>query len=360
MTRPPTDAERQHHVAALHTALAENAIDLAQFEQLLTEVLRADALDEIERVTSALQVMPFQIELRGHDGTAVLERDRIVLEFPRRLTTQGCKVARSPRTIPLPAVAWVEFECKWSGGHVRLRLVGEAPEYRPRPPSHDANALEITADQRDTAEAFVAEVRHRIQLEPRTPEPQLLPPQHRVPGLPPPPRGELFVQLRDLVHEITLDENGVLLEFRGGPKQGTRRWLPLTAIASVEFAPPQGFRNGYVRFILAGLPAGYRRPAPKRDPDAFEFTVGRDEGVAEELAAHVAARITGPRVVEPSLLPGNDPASWPPEAGPHTTTPATPTSGVPGQLRELARLRAEGIITGAEYEAKKQELLRRW
>ncbi|GAA4728860.1 DUF4429 domain-containing protein [Phytohabitans rumicis] len=364
-TRQPTDAERQHYARALHDAVAAGSLDLAGFDRLLAAVLHADRLEEIERLTSELPVGPFRMEVSGAEGTAVLERDRIVLQFDRALT-QSVKKARSPRVIPLPAIASVEYEPKRSGVHVRFRLVGEAPDYRRRDPERDANTVTLWSDRREEAEAFVAEVRQRILLEPRTPDPQLLPPQARVPGLAPPPRGELFVQLRTFEGTVTLDENGVLLDFQRGPKRDTRRWLPLTAIAAVEFTTPGRWRAGSVRFVLAGLPAGYRPPEPKRDHDAFVIEPGREEGEGEDLAAHVAARITGPRVVEPGLLPGNDPAHWPAGAHEGLTRPAEAdtaegeTGDVPGQLRELARLRAEGILTDAEYEAKKRDLLGRW
>ncbi|MGN9908599.1 DUF4429 domain-containing protein [Phytohabitans sp. LJ34] len=391
--RAPTGRERQHAVDALHAAVRDGRLDLAGFDAHLAALLSAPTLADVERLAGQVGVAPFRMELRGTDGIAVLEPDRVVLTFGERWTAD-IKEARSPRVVPLPAIAAVELESGWASGHIRLRLVGEAPSYQPRKPSEDVNAVTFgVADQGERAKELADEVRRRIALEPRVPEPQLLPPQHRLPGLPPPPPGELFVRVRTVRHVVTLDENGVLIEHRSGG--APRRWIPLTAIAAVEFHPGRGFRSGHVRFVLAGLPAGYRRPAPGKDPDAFTFgAVGREAGEAEELAAHVAARITRPRVVEPRLLPGNQPADWgpprdhppappawnppavatpvpaPPVAPPPVSGPpspsavpvpsATPAGDAPAQLRELAKLRAEGLITDADYEAKKQEILRRW
>jgi uncharacterized membrane protein YdbT with pleckstrin-like domain len=44
---------------------------------------------------------------------------------------------------------------------------------------------------------------------------------------------------------------------------------------------------------------------------------------------------------------------------PSPTAPAAPAGGVPEQIEQLARLRDQGHITEAEYEAKKAELLGR-
>jgi Domain of unknown function (DUF1707)/Short C-terminal domain/Domain of unknown function (DUF4429) len=361
--RAPSGRERQHVVDALHAAVRAGTLDLHAFDQRLTAALAAGTMAELD----ALGVPPFRLRLRGLDGVAALHADRIVLEFDSRLSTQAVKKVRSPRSIPLPAIAAAYYTPGLLSEALRLRLVGEAPSYQPpHRADHDVNAILLNVGQRREAEAFVAEVNERVGLEPRVPEPQLLPPQHRLPGLPPPPPGELYVQVRTTTHLVTLDENGVQIEDRRiGMRLGKRRWLPLTGIAAVEFDPGGGaFRRGHVRFVLAGLPAGYRHPAPKKDANAFLFSSGIGEaGEAEELAAHVAARITGPRVVETTLLPGNRPADWGLPAAPQPTAPAVPpqpTGAAPAQLRELAKLRAEGLITDADYEQKKQEILRRW
>lgn len=371
--RAPSGRERQHVVEALHHAVRAGALDLSGFDRHLTAALGAPTLADLHGLAGPLGIPPFRMELRGMDGVAVLHADLLVLEFDANLT-QTAKKVRSPRTIPLPAIAAAYYGTPGllSNG-LRLRLVGEAPSYRPpRQADFDINAILLKSGQRPDAEAFAAEVNERVALEPRVPAPQLLPPQHRVPGLPPPPPGEVFIQVRTTTHLVTLDENGVLIEDkRPGKRFGRRRWLPLTGIAAVEFEPGEGvFRRGHVRFVLAGLPAGYRHPAPSRDPNAFVFSARIGEaGEAEELAAHVAARITGPRVVETALLPGNQPADWGlPQKSPAVPPPAPPvgvpeasTAGyAPAQLRELAKLRAEGLITDADYEAKKREILRRW
>jgi hypothetical protein len=359
--RPPSGRERQHVVDALHAAVRAGTLDLHTFDQRLTAALAAATVADLD----ALGVPPFRLLLRGLDGVAVMHADRIVLRFDSR-STQAVKKVRSPRSIPLPAVAVAYYTPGLLSESLRLRLVGEAPSYQPpHRADHDVNAVRLNVGQRQVAEAFAAEVNERVGLEPRVPEPQLLPPQHRVPGLAPPPPGELYVQVRTTTHLATLDENGVLIEDRRiGMRLGKRRWLPLTGIAAVEFDHGATFRRGHVRFVLAGLPAGYRHPAPKKDPNAFLFSPGIGEaGEAEELAAHVAARITGPRVVETALLPGNLPADWGLPAAPQPAAPAVPpqpTGAAPAQLRELAKLRAEGLITDADYELKKQEILRRW
>jgi hypothetical protein len=368
VTRPPTDGERQHYAGALQEAVAAGRIDLADFDRRVAAVFRAGTLDEIEQIVAGLPVVPPTHVLRGSDGTATLERDRVVLRFPAGIATQDIKEARSPRVIALTAIAAVEHEPERHGGYLRLRLAGEAPSYQPRPPAFDANAVVFAGSAHTGVEAFAAELRQRIAIEARTPDPQLLPAQGRLPGLPPPPPGELFVQLVTGEGTVTADENGVQIRFQSALAFGARRksdvqrWLPLTAIAEVEVLPARLMRWGYLRFVLAGLPAGYRRPKPAHDVDSVALITAKEEGTAEDLAAHVAARITGPRVVEPALLPGNDPAHWP-APPPVAAPPAGASPGVadaPAQLRELARLRAEGIITDADFEAKKRDLLDRW
>jgi hypothetical protein len=351
----------------LQQVAAVGGISLAEFDQRVAGIWAADSFDRVEQAVTGLNVPPPALELRGIDGTATLDRDAVTLVLDRR-TTQDIKRARSPRRIPLGAVASVEYEPRGSGGYLRIRLAGEAPGYQPHRPQFDANAILLTPGHRSDDDEFVAELRQRVTLAPRRPVPELLPPQARLPGLAAPPWGELFCQLRTGAATVTVDENGVLLDFRSGPKRNTRRWLPMTAIAAVEFVPHRRLRSGHVRFMLAGLPAGYRHPPPATDPDTFTFIGGREEGAAEDLAAQVAARITGPRAVEPALLPGNDAAHLPVPPQPRTESPPTvppplptgPGADAASQLRELARLRAEGLINNDDYDVKKQEILRRW
>ena len=53
-------------------------------------------------------------------------------------------------------------------------------------------------------------------------------------------------------------------------------------------------------------------------------------------------------------------ASWSAGGGANVATaPAAPTASVPDQIEQLARLRDQGVITAAEFEAKKAELLKR-
>ncbi|GIG89227.1 DUF4429 domain-containing protein [Plantactinospora endophytica] len=427
--RPLTERERQHYSEALHQLLSANRLELAGFEQRIAGIWAAATVGEADAVVRDLGIAPLRLTFAGADGSVTLDRDAVLLTFEQKWTTQQIKRVRSPRRIGLPAIAAVEFQPR---KYLRLRLAGEAADYRPRPPAFDVNALQLGYLKEPELDALVAELDERIRSEPRTPDPGLLPPQARVPGLPPPPPGELFVQVVTASTTATLDENGVLLEVRRGRHRGSRRWIPLTAIAAVEFVPnPPGLRLGYLRFVLAGLPASYLPPKPENDPDAFEFVTGKEEGLAEELATQVAARITRPRVVDPTLLPGNAPAGWPalgwpapvpapgqpvgkvrqpppaptPPPGPplpagypapHPPGPPLPTGypaphpagpplpagypppqpglpaqagpvgppapgiDAPNQLRELARLRAEGLITDQDYEAKKREILDRW
>ncbi|MFY1689036.1 DUF4429 domain-containing protein [Plantactinospora sp. WMMB782] len=404
-SRPLTERERWHYVGALHGLLGANRLDLAGFEKRIAGVWAAATVAEAEAVLHDLSVAPLRLVVKGLDGSVTLDRDEVVLAFDRRWTSQRIKRVRSPRRIGLPAIADVEFRPR---KYLRVRLAGETTDYRPRAVAFDVHALQLGYGNESEQAALVAELTERIRSEPRIPDPRLLPPQARMAGLPPPPPGELFVQVVTATMTVTLDENGVLLEARRGPLRGSRRWIPLTAIAAVEFVPdPPGLRMGHLRFVLAGLPAGYLPPKPGHDPDAFEFVTGSDEdGLAEELATQVAARITRPRVVDPTLLPGNAPAHWsavpvsgwgappmptagqmagdpyrhppaphlagsklpasyppPPLALPVQGNPAGPFwagADVPHQLRELARLRAEGLITDQEYEAKKREILDRW
>jgi hypothetical protein len=50
-------------------------------------------------------------------------------------------------------------------------------------------------------------------------------------------------------------------------------------------------------------------------------------------------------------------ASW--AAAPAAAAPAHPTASIPDQIKQLADLRDQGLITAEEYETKKAHLLER-
>lgn len=234
------------------------------------------------------------ITLAGHDGEAVLDRDAVEFRFPRRLSTTAVKTARSPRRVPLHAIAEIEYEAHGRRPYLRLRLAGELPGHEPRLPELDVDALLLDAGRRADNDAFVAELRARLSAEP-VPEPRLLAPDAHAPGLPP-VSGPIWLRVDTLDGRVSLTEQRVTLEFNSTMRGTRRQELAVADIRGVEFVPAKPHRSGLVRFLVPGAEL---RPDPRRDPHTIRFMAGEEEGRMADLAAELAARLTP--AAEPAL-----------------------------------------------------------
>ncbi len=159
------------------------------------------------------------------------------------------------------------------------------------------------------------------------------------------------------------------LSFRGSPLQERLgrghpdRDVALRRVTSIEWQKPSFFRMGRLGVVLepqpGGDPATVSFPFQTWERKAFEaFRDALERGVADARAraneapgeTSVAASATGDAAPATSLTRAAAAAS--------ATSPAA-AGDVPGQIRRLAELRDEGLLTADEFEAKKRELLAR-
>lgn len=119
------------------------------------------------------------------------------------------------------------------------------------------------------------------------------------------------------------------------------RSIPVNQITAVEFKPARTLLDGYIRFVLAGVQRPRSRAGRQLEDARFdEFAVPfwkKAQPQFEALRDAVQAAIAeGNGAVS---APGSDPAA---------------------ALRQLNDLRTQGLITPAEYETKRGDILRRF
>ena len=140
---------------------------------------------------------------------------------------------------------------------------------------------------------------------------------------------------------ITIDGDWLTIDRKGfgraGHSQGDRR-IPLASITAVQLRHARVFSDGFIRFTLPGSPEfrGGMETA-MRDENAVTFRRRKTRefnmiraAVEQHITAHRAGARSG--------------------AG---------ESDIPEQIRKLGELRDQKLITEAEFEAKKAELLDR-
>ncbi len=133
---------------------------------------------------------------------------------------------------------------------------------------------------------------------------------------------------------LTIDRKGF---GRAGHRDGDRR-IQLASITAVQMRHARVFTNGFIRFTVAGSPefrGGLQNAM--RDENAVTFRRGQAKGFNMVRAAvehSITARHAGDRggAGEPDI---------------------------PEQIKKLAELRDQKLITAEEFEAKKAELLDR-
>jgi hypothetical protein len=139
------------------------------------------------------------------------------------------------------------------------------------------------------------------------------------------------------------------LEFRDGRvlirKKGLRSFLvqgpsgersiPVASITAIQMKPGGLFLNGFIQFSYAGGKqfTGTMMDAAS-DPDAVIFGNGCNDEIRQFKALVESA-------METQI----------------TASTSVPTTSLPDELRKLAQLRDEGILTDAEFAEAKQRLL---
>ena len=140
---------------------------------------------------------------------------------------------------------------------------------------------------------------------------------------------------------ITIDGDWLTIDRKGfgraGHSQGDRR-IPLASITAVQLRHARVFSDGFIRFTVPGSPEfrGGLETA-MRDENAVTFR-RRQTRAFNIIRAAVEQRITAHHSGAPSGAGEPD---------------------IPEQIRKLDELRDQKLITEAEFEAKKAELLDR-
>ena len=140
---------------------------------------------------------------------------------------------------------------------------------------------------------------------------------------------------------ITIDGDWLAIDRtgfgRGGHSQGVRQ-VPLASISAVQLQPARMFTNGFIRFTVPGSPelrGGLQNAM--RDENAVIFSRRQAKGfnmIRAAVEQHITTHHAGARsgAGEPDI---------------------------PEQIRQLDEQRDQKLITEAEFEAKKAQLLDR-
>jgi hypothetical protein len=136
---------------------------------------------------------------------------------------------------------------------------------------------------------------------------------------------------------ITITRKGFLARVSVG--KGEKR-IPLASVTAVQWKPPGALVNGYIQFTLSGgneRRSQFGRATTDAGMDENSVVVVKSqraefEALRAAVDEAIVARLTAP-----------------------TSAPAAPTALE--QLRQLGELRDAGVVTEAEFEAKKAQLL---
>jgi hypothetical protein len=299
------------------------------------------------------------------DGSWTFDGDlvRIVLDPGRR--GREFRRARGDIAVPVLAIAGVTYSPGRHGG-LRLRVRDGADPFLQvgggqLRDQFDPYRLAIPSSSTGAAEYLVDELRNALTIE-------QVPPgavdHYLVAG----PAVPLTARADDGV--ATFDGSHLRLEWTGWASPAKRaagpQQISLDAIERVEWSPMAGTRGGLLRFAVRGT-------APRAahdDPTSLTWGAVRRNrwgsfasvktasqamgGTTSLVAAAVAARLPHPyRTFDTTSLPVLPPgaeAAADPEPGDH--------DALSRRLRELRKLRDEGLLSDDEHEAAKQSVLR--
>jgi len=137
---------------------------------------------------------------------------------------------------------------------------------------------------------------------------------------------------------VTIVRRGFLARVSVGKGE---KQIPVAALTAVQFKPAGPLVNGFIQFTVGGgnerrSTFGRQTQDAVHDENSVIFHYGQRRAF-ERLRDVVQAAMAAP----------------PPGRSEETVAP------IPEQIRQLAELRDAGVITPAEFEAKKSELLDR-
>ena len=136
---------------------------------------------------------------------------------------------------------------------------------------------------------------------------------------------------------ITIERKGAMAKMTHGFTQGQKR-IAISQVTSVQFKKP-GLAVGYIQFSMAGAnesKGGAFKAVKDENSVAFEKFLTDFEAIRDFVEAKIAERF-------------NRSAEAP--------TAAPQQSSVSEQIRELAALRDDGLLTEEEFASQKARLL---
>jgi hypothetical protein len=144
---------------------------------------------------------------------------------------------------------------------------------------------------------------------------------------------------------VTIKRSGTLARMSRGKGE---KQIAVGSIAAVQWKPAGAFVNGFIQFTVPGAVEQRSKPGSRtydeaKDDNAVLFTKSQMKHFEALRAAIEDAR--------------RRPASLPPPAAPAASPAAAPSPA--DQLRQLAALRDEGLITEEEFQAKRADLINR-
>ncbi|KAB8171252.1 DUF4429 domain-containing protein [Streptomyces sp. 3MP-14] len=267
--------------------------------------------------------------------------------------------------VPLTAVASVSHESGRKSGRLRLRLRhGADPLVQATggrlPDAADPYQLEVARDRSGVAEYLVESVRNALLIE-------------QVPGEPcdryllPGPSVPLTLHASD--GEVTFDGEQLRITWGWGAEESKKsagpRTLGLDDLAEVQWTPPVGWENGFVRFLPKGVAPAAVKPA--HDPNTvvlWGLRMAKDIAESALLTAAVLARLPHPSAHSSAGGPGRGAGGRLAKAPEAPALPAGEGAApdhdtILRRLRELGELHRSGVLTDEEFTAAKKAMIDR-
>ncbi|PRX95727.1 DUF4429 domain-containing protein [Allonocardiopsis opalescens] len=301
-------------------------------------------------------------ELRGNHATWRFDGASVDITYDTGWRANPLHRALGQTRVPAEAIGAVEFRTSGRRAwRLRLRLRPGLDPYAlaggALRPDTDPYLLSGTAGSQLTAEYFADQVRTAAELTPDAESPARLR-ELLAPAVP------VHVQVAEGV--AAFDGAAVTLEWNGSHASGAKarqrsKEYPLAGLSRVVWAPGVSGDYGYLRLVPKGAPSGPVKQA--KDFTTLLCWGKKQEASLLLVAAAIAARLD----LEPRALPAAEsepapaalPAATPAPAGVADPPTADDDQRTFARIRELGRLRDEGLITETEFEGKKKELLDR-
>ncbi|MEU5641455.1 DUF4429 domain-containing protein [Streptomyces milbemycinicus] len=318
-------------------------------------------------------------ELTQRDGTWSFDGDTVRIVPARDKRVNPVRQALGELAVPLEALAGIAYEPGRRTGRLRLKLREGADPFLQAaggelPDAADPYQLPVESERAGVAEYLVDEVRQALLLEQVGSGPC---DRYVLPG----PSVPLSASAGD--GTVFFDGEQIRLEWNWkteqAKKSGGPRVFPVSDVEAVKWSPAKGLENGYLRFALVKVPTS---APPKYDPYAVVMYGFKRDLLMALVAAAVTARLPHPAgPPEPT-----DAVPVPADAAPVALAKAPAALGGGGgagartghdgdrdggegeadhdallrRLRELGKLRRDGVLTEEEFTTVKQAVLRRF